>query len=255
MKALLIASVIASSLFYTSAASADASPSKNSCDLELNNELLITPKHILIKENDETLIDIYEDKMVFIKGDMVTLSKSQQKLVHEYAAMLRKSIPEIGEIAIEAVDLAFQGIQAAFGPIEGNQKINAKFKEVKQKIKQRYEDSDGYYSFSEGNFNHHIDGNGIDESIEEIMEEMIPVFIGGLISNIGNSIANGGNSLENLDNIGERIEQEIEAKSDHIEQKAHQFCESLKVADGIENELVASDSNLKHFDLLNIKYN
>ncbi|MDC2887896.1 DUF2884 family protein [Psychrosphaera algicola] len=227
----------------------------NHCDLELNNALTITPKHILIKNEDETLIDIYDDKMVFVRGDLIELDSKQQKLVTEYAASLRAAIPDIGEIAIEAVDIAFQGIQAAFGQMPENSKLSSKFDEIKTKIKDKYESEDSHYSFSNGEFNHQIDGSGIDESVEELMEDMIPSLIGGLISNIGNSIANGESSFSDLDNLDDRIEQEIESRADEIEIKANKFCEKLKLVDKMEDELTASNSKFANFDLIKINEN
>ena len=85
------------------------------CDLELNNELNITPKHILIKEADETIVDIYNDEVIFINGDQVTLDNEQQKMVTEYSLALRAAVPQVAEIAVDAVEVAFEGINAGLG--------------------------------------------------------------------------------------------------------------------------------------------
>lgn len=255
MKLLALTTLVAATLFVSPYSQAANISVDNHCDLELNNELTITPQHILIKNEDETLIDIYKDSMVFVRGDLIELDAKQQKLVKAYSESLRTAIPEIGEIAIDAVEIAFQGIQAAFGHMPENSNLSTKFDEIKEQIKDKYENGDGHYSFSDGEFNHLADGDGIDESVEDLMEEMIPSLIGGLISNIGNSIASGESSFSDLDNLDDRIEHEIESRADEIEIKADKFCEKLKRVDQMEDELTASDPKLANFDLLNIKEN
>lgn len=247
---------IATALLLSTSLFAETAVHTEQCELELNNTLTIMPDHILIKDDEETLIDIYQDKMVFVSGELVELDAEQQVWVQDYATTLRDAIPRLGEIAVEAVDVAYEGVMAAFDMDDENEKIAAKFADIKQKIKQKYQDTNnGYYTFADGELSQSVDGNGIDQAVEELMEDLMPVMIGSLISKIGDSISSGDDSFADLENLADDVERQIEGKADAIGKKAEQFCLDLKRADDIENQLIASNLKFIDFDLLSINLN
>jgi len=226
---------------------------ERSCELKLNNELNITPQHVLIKEGDETLVDIYNDKVVFLRGNQINLTSEQQSLITQYSLALRDAVPQVAEIALEAVDVAFSGINAGLGNMVDLDDTREQFDEIKQRISTKYQQGTGYYSFSEGNFSSEIDDAGIDQAIEELTEELVPRVIGNILASIGTSLARGDTDFSQFDNIDERIEAEIDGRTEQLEKKAEAFCIKLKEADDIEESLIASNLKFMSLDLLNIK--
>lgn len=221
------------------------------CEIKLNYDLAISPEHIRIIDNDQTLVDIYQDKQVFIKGEMVTLTPQEQTLINTYSDHIRRSIPEVSQIATEAVSIAYQGISAALGSQVNLDKTKAKFDQLQQKIEQEFNNKQGHYSFRQGNFSTSVDNHGIDEMVEEIVEEMVPQLIGSLMINLGSAMANGDTDFSQFDGIDDKIEQEIESRAEVIEQKAEAFCQRLTQANEVEQQLIANNK-LQHLDLLKV---
>ena len=235
----------------STSAMADVHLENEHCDVDLNYDLTISPQHVLIIDQDETLIDIYNDKTLFIKGEQISLNSNQQELITNYSTSLRQTIPQAGEIAIEAVNLAFEGIEAALGGHVDLSNSRAKFDEIEEKVSEKFNDQNGHYSFKQGEFTFDTDDEQLDNMIEESIEDIMPELIGGLISNIGQAISNG-EGLESLDNLGENIEREVEAKAEQIEAKAGEFCQSLVAINNIEQDLFESNNQFIYFDLLNV---
>jgi hypothetical protein len=243
-----------SSLFVFSSATVLAHDEENQCNLSLNNDLSVTPDHIRIIEDDETLVDIYQDKMLFIKGEKMHLTNKQKKMIFEYSTFIRRALPEVTEIAVEAVGIAFEGLNAALGELVNMDEHEDKFKLLQQKINGKYQGSEGSYSITKGDFNIEIDDEEIDVLVEDLVEDMVPSLIGGLISGIGQAIASGEDIDIELDDMGDKVEREIEAKSELIEVRADAFCNKMKRLDKLEQKLIDSNSDFEDLDLLEIEH-
>ena len=247
-------SMVFSSLFVFNSATVIAHEEDNHCDVSLNNDLSVTPEHIRILEDDETLVDIYQDKMLFIKGEQIQLNDKQQKIIIEYSTSIRSALPEVTQIAVDAVGLAFEGVNIALGDLVDMDDHEDKFKLLQQKINDKYQDSEGSYSITKGDVNIQIDDEEVDVLVEDLVEDMLPSLIGGLISGIGQAIASGEDIDIELDNIGEKVEREIEAKAELIEVRADAFCNKMKDFDKLEQKLIDSSSDFEDLDLLEIEH-
>jgi hypothetical protein len=247
-------SLLVSALLLMNASNAFAHDDhENQCNLSLNNDLSVTPEHIRILEDDETLVDIYKDNILFIKGEQMQLNDKQQKMIVEYSASIRNALPEVTQIAVDAVGLAFEGLNVALGELVDMDDHEDKFKLLQQKINDKYQGSEGSYSITKGDFNIEIDDEEIDVLVEDLVEGMVPSLIGGLISGIGQAIASGEDIDIELDDIGEKVEREIEAKAELIEVRADAFCKKMKIVDKLEQKLVDSNSDFEDLDLLEIE--
>lgn len=225
------------------------------CDITLNYDLTISPDHILIIEDDETMIDIYNDKMLFIRGEKIDLSPKQQTMVSNYAKRIRGTVPEVSKIAVEAIGIAYEGINAAFGDHMDTSSTKEKFEELEQKISEKYGSHQGHYSFSQGNFNTNIEDDEVDVLVQDLVQDLVPQLIGGIMANVSRAMMSGDADFSEFDNIGDKVDQEIEARAGELEQRAEAFCYSLKEVDELEEDLVASNTKFIYFDLLNFKQN
>lgn len=248
----LIKASLLATAFISSSAFAHINISTDQCDIELNYDLSISPQHIRIIENDETMIDIYNDEILFVKGDQIDLTPTQQTLVSKYADNIRQSVPEVAQIATEAVGIAYQGINAAMGDRVDLTDTKEKFDEIEQRINAKFNNDNGHYRFNQGNFSTDSDNREIEVMVEDMVEEMIPKLVGSLMMNIGSAMAGGETSFSDLENLGDRIEAEVEERAQVLEKKAEAFCGRLKEVDEMERELVAQNSNFAYFDLLKV---
>lgn len=236
----------------SSSAFAHVNISADQCDIELNYDLSISPQHIRIIENDQTMVDIYKDKVLFVKGDQIELTPEQQELVTSYAGHIRESVPEVAMIATEAVGVAYQGISAAMGSHVDLTGTQEKFAEIEKKITDKFNNDKGNYHFSHGNFQMNAESEEVEMMVEGIVKEMIPKLVGSIMMNIGSAMAGGEASIDDLENLGDRIEKEVEQRAQAIEEKADAFCRRLKQVEKMEKELVAQNKHFAYFDLLEI---
>lgn len=239
-------------LLASSSAFAHVNISSEQCDIELNYDLSISPKHIRIIDKEQTMVDIYEDKMVFIKGEQVDLTANQQALVSDYANHIRQSMPEVALIATEAVNIAYQGISAAMGNMVDLSETKEKFDQLEQGINDKFNSRNGYYRFSQGTFKTNAENTEVKVMVEEVVKDMLPKLIGSLMVNIGSAMAGGETSFKDLENLGDRVEKEVEKRAEVLKQRAEAFCGRLKEVDKMEQALVAQNANFTYFNLLKV---
>ncbi len=248
----LIKTAVFVSTFVSSSAFAHIELANEQCDVSLNYDLSVSPEHIRIIDNDKTMIDIYKDQLLFVKGDQIELSAAEQKLIGDYSASIRQAVPEVAKIATEAVSIAYHGINTALGQHVDLAETETRFNELKNKIDEKFNSKNGHYSFYQGEFNTNADNKELEMMVEDIVEDMVPKLIGSLMMNIGSAMSNGETSFKDLENLGDRIEQEIEGKAEALEQRANRFCNQLKQVDKMEEQLVAVNSKFAYFDLLKV---
>lgn len=247
-------SLIAASFMLISCSSAFAHTNINNsqCNLTLNNDLSVSPEHLRIIEDDETIVDIYQDNILFINGEIVDLDSQEQKMIVQYATYIRNAVPEVTEIAVEAVSLAFEGLNNSLGEMVDIKQAEYKFDALKTKIKQKYQSRDGQYTIKKGELNSDIQDEEIESLIEDIIEDMVPNLVGGLLTTIGQAIADGGDIEIDLD---QDFEREIDQKAELIELKANAFCHKMKALDELEQTLESRDPIFEYLDLIDIDYN
>jgi hypothetical protein len=255
MKKSMLASLLFGTFLLNSAPTYAHSGQVNidSCDIKLNHDLSISPDHIRVIEDSQTVIDIYQDNMVFYKGNEVELTPSQQQIVVEYSKAIRSSIPEVVDIAVDAIGIAYDAIEVSLGRFGDLSDNKVKFEEMQRLIKEKYHSQNGHFNFKNGDLNIDIEENGeLEHLIEEVVEDALPSIIGGVLANIGSAIASGDTEFSDLDRLGDDIDKEIELRAEEIEIKADAFCHNIKAVDDMEEKLVAMDTRFQYLDVLTV---
>ncbi|GAB2992866.1 DUF2884 family protein [Psychrosphaera aestuarii] len=224
------------------------------CDVTFQNKVSITPYHILVIKNNQTLYDIYNNETIFYKGEKLELSVSDSSLIKEFSTETRSLIPTITEIALEAVGIAFDGINAGLGQFGDSTKLDAKLANVKQRLENKFAQQDGYYTFDEGQFNMDFADEELDRAIEEVVEQALPSLIGGVLQLIGTSIASGDTDFSELENLEKNIEAEIEARATQLEAKADVVCQKVDALAALENRIQKAHKSLRDFDLIEVSH-
>lgn len=252
MKRLSIALIISSLLTTNAVVARETNISMDNCSIKLNHDLSISEQHIRVLDNDQTIIDIYNDELVFYRGEKIDLNSKQQRLISDYSYNLRNSTDEFLSITADALDLASEGVNMAFSKL-GNRDIDIGIKDLKDDILDKYVKNNGELLLTKGNVSiSSDDGQAYEKAIEEAVEDAIPSIIGAVLYNVGAAMMTGDTEFEELENLGEEIEQQIEHKAQKLEQRADYLCEQLKQVDAIEQELVRSDKRFEYLDVINL---
>ncbi len=234
------------------------------CSVNFNYGVIIDPNHIRMIEHNKTVVQINGKNQLFVEGREIKLNSEQQQLVSQFSLGIRDQVPEIVSIAIEGVDIGLKAVNKAIGSLTGEnsasqQKIQAKFDELKWRIRTRFNQSANNYYIAPQDF---ADFDDIfTGEFEQEIEEIISDSIGTILLAVGEAMIsdstnnNGGEQRlstfdERMETMGKDLELEISASANALEEKAEQFCLKLTELNEIESKIQHSISPLSQFNLI-----
>jgi len=237
------------------------------CSINLNYGIIIDPEHIRIVGKGRTQVQINNTKQLFIKGREVSLSIKQQQLLSSFSIGIRQQVPEVVSIAIEGVDIGLKAVNEVVVGLTGEnsasqQKVQAKFDELKWRIRARFNQSANNYYIAPQ------DLNDFDEmftgEFEQEIEAMISTSIGTILAAVGQSILADDNSNEyggetristydkRLSTISNGLELQVAQRAKALDKKVAIFCQELTRLDELEVRLHKSIPALKNYNLIEI---
>ncbi|GAW95403.1 MULTISPECIES: DUF2884 family protein [Colwellia] len=237
------------------------------CSIHLNYGVIIAPKHIRIVDQGITQVQINNSEQLFIKGREISLSIEQQQLLRSFSSGIRQQVPEIIAMAIEGVDIALKAINKMIAGLTGEnsaaqQKVQAKFDEIKWRIRARFNQSANNYYIAPQ------DLNDFDEMLtgefEQEIEAMISISIGSILAAVGQSVLVDRNSSEygsetrittfdkRLTSLSAGLDLGVTIRAQALDKKVAIFCQKLSQLDEIETQLHQAIPALKAYNLIEI---
>ncbi|MBU2894028.1 YggN family protein [Colwellia sp. D2M02] len=239
------------------------------CAINFNYGVIIDPNHIRIVEQSKTQVQINNEHQLFIQGRELALSSEQQQLLAQFSAGIRQQLPEMVSIAIEGVDIGLKAANEVIGGLTGEnsssqQKVQAKFDELKWRIRARFNQSANNYYIAPQDF------NDFDEmfagEFEQEIEEIISNSIGTILKAVGQSLlaegshdetGNGEQRIATFDQRLTGIEQglqlEVTQRAKALDEKASLFCLQLTALDQIEHDLHKVIPELALYNIIETK--
>lgn len=234
------------------------------CSINLNYGVIIAPQNIRMIDEAQTKVQINNSRQLFIKGREIFLSRDQQELLNTFSLGIRQQVPEIVSIAIEGVDIGLKAVNEVVAGLTGEnsaaqQKVQAKFDELKWRIRARFNQSANNYYIAPQ------DLNDFDEmfkgEFEQEIEEMISTSIGTILEAVGQSILKddkneyGGETRigtfdKRLTTISKDLELEVTERAKALDVKAALFCQKLSELDKIEAQLHHAIPELSPYNLI-----
>ena len=253
--------VIATSLLLasTSVLAHDNSFSSDSCNVELEGGISISKDSIVITEHEKPLYKIVNNKELYIDDENIPLSESEQALVTQYSNSIRAVVPEVKVMALNAMDLAVDGVNLAFNELlgEGNttgQQLTAELSKLRTEIETKFNDNQTL-SFDENGFNgEEFFGEEFEQRIESLVETTVQNSMGSLLIAVGQELLFAGGSVDALETrmekFGEQIESEMETRAEAIEIRADELCNSIVKIDQLEEALKQNIDALSDINFL-----
>ncbi|WP_286235280.1 YggN family protein [Thalassotalea sediminis] len=232
------------------------------CDINFQHGIIIDPSHIRILDHGQTIVQINNDKQLFVQGRQIQLTDQQRKLLNDYAKGIRYQIPEIVSIAIEGVDVGLKAVNKVIAGVTGensasHQKLQKRFDEMQWRLRKRFNHSDESYYIAPQDFDDfsEIFAGEFEQEIETLVTESIGTILLAVGEAMTNNAEGTGESRvqtfdERMNNMGDELELEMSAKVTAIESKASMFCEKLKSLDEIETKLTENISSLSSYNLI-----
>lgn len=252
----IVATTITTGLLFASPASA------LTCDIKFKYDVIIDPSHIRLLERGITLVQINDDKQLFIKGREHALNTEQQDLLNEYARGIRHQIPTAVSIAIEGVDAGLKAVNKVIAGVTGensasHQQLQRKFDELQWQLRKRFNHRDDNYYIASQDFDDfdEIFTGAFEQEIEALVMESVGTMLGAVGDAMVNKVEGQGESRAStfdnkIDGMSDGLQLEISGKVDAIKAKAASFCEDLNTLNDVEAELVSYIPALQEFDLI-----
>lgn len=261
MKTLIATAILLTS---TSVLAHDTNFSSDACNVDLNAGLRINKELIEFTKNNDVLYQIKNNKTLIVDGDKISLSSSQQDLVTEYSTSIRAVIPDVKELAVDAVDLAIEGVNIAFTELLGSdnnisEDLTTQLISIRNEVAHKFDENQEVYIDEDGHFENDFFDQEFEEKIEKIVEETVQNSMGTLLIAVGQELLFSGGDMEafeaKMENFGSQIERDIEGGAAKLEKRGEALCYSVKDIDIIEGKLSESISELSGFDVFDAEIN
>ena len=256
MKTLIATALImASSVSYAH----DNSFSSESCNVDLTGGVSITAEKITFSKNKLPLYTISNNDVLLIDGEEVALTASQRSLLHEYSTNIRGVVPEVKVIALEAIDLAIDGVNLAFNELlgEGNNvssDLTTQLTSIRAEVNAEFDGSKDFYIDEDGFAGEDFFGEDFEQRIESAVEATIQNSLGSLMIAVGQQMLYSGGDMDafgsKMEQFGQQIEHEMEARGAGLEKRGEALCQSMIVIDNLEEQLKASIDELADYNVI-----
>lgn len=215
----------------------------------------------LFTANDEHVV-INGSGQITVNNRSVSLTIEQQQWVNDYYHNIETAIPMTLEITYDALELAGNSINEAFGELLGEDNgivtdLNEMFAGLRTEMDSHFYDADGEVRMNSEDFEE--DGwisERWENKFEDQVENIIANSTGRLLIAIGKAMLSGDEDFDNfeqhMENWEEDFEQRVEAKSAAIEKRADALCEVLKKADYAELQMQKHIPGLENLNVLTI---
>jgi len=247
-------------LITTSGAYAhNASFNNDSCNIELNGGIKINKDTIEISRNEDSLYTITNNEVLTVSGQEVLLSSSQQSLITEYSTSIRAVLPEVKEIATDAISLATDGVNLAFNELlgEGNDvgaEITGHLAEIKAEIDNKFAEGKEFYIDENGFSGEEFFGEDFQQRMENAIEDTVKNSMGSLMIAVGQEMLLAGGNMDafqtKMENFGQKIGHEMEPRGEQLEIRAASLCQSAIAIDALETQLQVNIIELESVDIL-----
>jgi len=261
MKTLIASAILLTS---TSAFAHDSHISTDSCDVDLNAGLRINKNFVEFTKNDKPLYRITNNKILTVNGEEVFLDADQQALISQYATSIRSVVPEVKDIAVDAIELAVEGVNLAFNELlgEGNSiadELTTQLHVIRDEVDMQFGEDKEFYIDEHGELSDDFFGEEFEQRIEQVVEETLQNSMGSLLIAVGQEMLFAGGDMDafetRMENFGEQIEHEMESRSEEIEKRGEELCHSVYKIDALENQLQQQISELSGFDVISADVN
>ncbi len=257
MKKLLLAS-----LMFASTPLLAHDINTDACDVDLNAGVKINAAEISFTHKGQDLYQIVGRDTLIVDGETISLNSRQEQLVEEYASSIRDVVPQVKAIALDALELANDGVTLAFNELlgEGNDigaELSNELSNIGEAIDMKLSVENGIEFSENGVTGEDLFGEDFEQRFEDSIERAVENSMGSLLIAVGQQLLMSGGDMEafeaRMETFGEQIEYQMETRARAIEDSADELCNAMMEIDALETALQDEVSALSETDVLNVK--
>ena len=241
----------------------------DTCNIKLESGIKITNQHIQFLDDEKnSLYKIIDDQILVIDGQPIALNDNQQSIITQYSTNIRAVVPQVKDIALDAIELASEGINLAFNELlgEGNDvgaEVTGELAIIQEQLASHFASNKGIYIDNNG-----IDRNGVDgdeilgedfqERINGVVEKIIKNSMGSLLIAVGQQILYSAGDMDafetRMEDFSEHIADEMQRRSQAFEARGQLICTAVVDIDTLETNLQSSISALSTINVISTNH-
>lgn len=181
-----------------------------------------------------------------VDGKAVALGEADQARLRRYEAQALGMAPEVREVALEAVDIAFTALaEVARGLSDDPEETLAKLHDARREVARQLDRASTAA----------IDDEALDAMMEDAVAGLVPALVGDIVKSALAAAFTGDTArAEALEARAERMEAEIERlvepRAKALERRAEALCAQVAALDAIEEEFEFRLPGGERLDLL-----
>ncbi|MBW8190508.1 YggN family protein [Neiella marina] len=241
--------------------SGNAMADDDNCSMDLGMGVNLAPNSIELLDQDKPTVTMLNDQLL-IDGTPLTLTASQQVVYSEYQQEIRDFVPQVVELAIDAVDLAMVAVQEVVTGLNIDSDGQRELEESIDKLRQALE---RYFHKDEQNYHlaAHEDGDfdrELEQGIEAVVEDSMQHGLSSVFSMLAEAFSGDEGTFEQrmeafgerMEKMGQAIEDKVGTSSEAIEQRGVEVCEQAEQLHKLELRVHQEIPQLQDYKLVKI---
>ncbi|GGA79503.1 hypothetical protein GCM10011369_21830 [Neiella marina] len=231
------------------------------CSVDMTMGVDLTPTKIELLVDEKSPVVMTADRL-YVDGSALELSSEQQDAYQAYQQGIREFVPQVVDLAVDAVEVAMIAVQEVIKGLNINDDGQ---RELEESIEQLKETQEKYFSKEEQTYHLAAHNNGefdeeLEQGISRVVENSVEQGLGSVFSMLGEAFSSSDGSFEErmeafgkrMEKMGEAIEQKVEASAESIEQRGDLVCEQAEQLHKLELEAHRQIPQLQDYSLLKI---
>ncbi|MCC5854533.1 MAG: DUF2884 family protein [Idiomarina sp.] len=220
------------------------------CQVSFDYDLHASNDYVAVSHDGQERWRITDNGQLFLAGQPVRVSATQQDLLHQYKMGNERQAGGIVMIMEDASELVSYALTTTFSELFGGRsRVVRRVESLNETLQDEFRSIASYESGIYSIRGSEIDafGDRLSSTLDSEIEEIITESMGSMFMMIGRALLTGSGSFENrmnqfeqrMETWAESFEQEIELRAERIEQRAEFMCQDFAALAEIEHELIA----------------
>lgn len=221
------------------------------CDIDSDYGLTIESGRIAFTREDGPAARIeMAGGQMRIDGKPVALSEADRARVREFEAGVRKLVPEVRAIAMEAVEIAFTALQEVAVGLSGDpQPILDRMDASRARLVREVVGDESRLI---------IDEARVESAVDELVGEIVPELVGQITAAaVTAALAGDYDKIQEIESRADSLEAQVEAKveprAEALKARADALCPRVAELDALDEAFEVRLAGGERLDLLRVK--
>ncbi|WP_018693545.1 DUF2884 family protein [Algicola sagamiensis] len=226
------------------------------CNLKLNYGVLISPQEIRIMKQGKTHIQINQDKQLFVRGEWVQLSKTDEAKLTKYSLGLRHQLPEMISTAVDGVEVGLSAISRVLNSLSDrdSEEVEALVVEIRDRVKGKFNYREEYFFIAPQSLTEL--GAFMNDSYQQELSRALREPLGSVLSAVNSALKPNQRAIEKTPGptstatFVEQTQKLLTYKANKLDEITNKICLKMVELDRYETDLQRVVPELASLDLL-----